>query len=468
MPRYHPGMIKVLVTTLLLWPGDTPPQQANGIKIGEVDTTTALVWVRATLRADRNPGGPEFEVGPRPDAPQLPQEARLEDMRHAVPGAAGELRLVWGPPTGERVATPWVAVSAETDFTHVFGLQDLAPGTAYLLTSEARAEQGKAVTSRVEGGFRTAPPPDATGPVTFVVSTCQDFPRRDDPQRGHRIYPAMRELDPDFFVHLGDIVYYDKAAPFANTIPLARHKWNRMYALEHQREFHREVPAYFLKDDHDVLRNDCWPGQTYGELTWDEGLRLLREQLPVPRADRAPYRTRRWGKNLQVWLLEGREFRSPNKMEDGPGKTILGAAQRAWLERSLRASDAELKIVLSATPFVGPDRKSKNDNHANAGFTHEGSAVRKMLAEQGAVLISGDRHWQYVSRDPQTGLLELGCGPASDAHAGGYPSKPSFTPDFVRVRGGFLSVRIEGKEAVLRHHDVEGAEVHRVSWTGDR
>ena len=33
--------------------------------------------------------------------------------------------------------------------------------------------------------------------------------------------------------------------------------------------FKREVSSYFIKDDHDTLKNDAWPGQTYGELTWD-------------------------------------------------------------------------------------------------------------------------------------------------------------------------------------------------------
>jgi alkaline phosphatase D len=55
-------------------------------------------------------------------------------------------------------------------------------------------------------------------------------------------------------------------------------------------------------------------------------------------------------------------------MTDGSEKTILGKAQKAWLKRTLKASDTTWKILISPTPLVGPDRAKKNDNHSNAGF----------------------------------------------------------------------------------------------------
>ena len=41
-----------------------------------------------------------------------------------------------------------------------------------------------------EGKFRTAPAPEMIAPIKFVVTSCQDYPRRDTPQ-GHQIYPNM-------------------------------------------------------------------------------------------------------------------------------------------------------------------------------------------------------------------------------------------------------------------------------------
>lgn len=234
-----------------------------------------------------------------------------------------------------------------------------------------------------------------------------------------------------------------------------------MYSLPLQREFHRQVPSYFIKDDHDILKDDCWPGQTQGELSFARGVELFAEQTP---SSRAPYRRFRWGAQLELWLLEGREFRSPNTDPDGPEKTILGPEQLAWLERTLVESDATFRVVLSATPIVGPDRSRKADNHANRAFAHEGARLRELLAAHpGTVVVCGDRHWQYASVDGDTGLWEFSCGPTTDAHAGGFSEdKRSEAHRYLAVRGGFLSVAVEraGSDAScdlsLRHHDTSG------------
>ena len=53
-------------------------------------------------------------------------------------------------------------------------------------------------------------------------------------------------------------------------------------------------------------------------------------------------------RDLQLWFVEGRDYRSPNRMRDGPEKSIWGAEQRAWLQSTLRESDATFKIVASS------------------------------------------------------------------------------------------------------------------------
>ena len=89
----------------------------------------------------------------------------------------------------------------------------------------------------------------------------------------------------------------------------------------------------------------------------------------------AMYRTVRWGKDLEVWLVEGRDFRSPNNMPDGPDKSIWGGEQKEWLKKTLLASDATFKILVSPTPIVGPDRGNKADNHANSRVRSRGQRV---------------------------------------------------------------------------------------------
>lgn len=203
-----------------------------------------------------------------------------------------------------------------------------------------------------------------------------------------------------------------------------------------------------------------------GDFTFEQGQALFLEQVPM-RANAPTYRTVRWGKHLQVWMTEGRDYRSPNREPDGPDKTIWGAEQMAWFERTVRASDATFKVLLSPTPVVGPDRKGKNDNHCNVGFAWEGSRLRRFCAEEGMVVACGDRHWQYTSVDPETGLAEYSCGPSTNKHSGGWGAR-RFIPAYhryLRVRGGFLHARVDvdrvGPRLVFTHHDVDGRVRYR-------
>jgi alkaline phosphatase D len=436
--------------------------QANGIKIGEVTQDTAIVWTRLTASSDPHLPGIEWADVRKPDGRSpVPDGKTLADMEAAVPGANGSVKLSYwyrGSPD-EKFGTDWVDVDPQADFTHQFRLTALRPGAICQLAVQCRSADGT-MGQVITGGFRTAPAADQSRTVSFMVVTGQDYHRRDDKINGHKIYPLMQALDPDFFIHTGDIEYYDKPRPLATNTALARYKWNRLFGLPFQRDFHNVTASYFIKDDHDTLKNDCWPGQTYGDLTWDEGLAIFKEQVPM---GEKTYRTIRWGRDLQVWLVEGRDFRSPNNMADGPKKTIWGEQQKRWFFTTVEASDATFKILISPTPLVGPDRTNKGDNHANNAFAHEGKQLREFIGgQQNMFICCGDRHWQYVSVDPVTGVREFSCGPTSDKHAGGWSNdKRSSMHKYLNVVGGFLSVTVDSASAsspvaIFRHYGTDG------------
>jgi alkaline phosphatase D len=435
------------------------PFQATGIKIGEVTDTSAILWTRLTLKAERNPAdGPRVEIvnagadakkAKKPDNARVPKTGvyppgvTVADIRDAVPGAPGEVRVLYKPADAAAwQETPWQAVDPERDFTAHFPLTGLKPKTPYALKVESR-DPGGAAGQTIEGRFHTAPTAEEPARVVFTVVTGTAFPDKDRPD-GYNIYPEMLKLAPDFFVHTGDIVYYDA---LAKDIGLARYHWQRMYGLPTDIEFHRQVAAYFIKDDHDTWWNDCWPTMDdrgfMGTFTFKQGQAVFLEQVPM---GPSTIRTFRWGKDLQVWLPEGRDFRSPNNMPDGPEKTIWGEKQKEWFKKSVQASDATFRVLISPTPLVGPDRSNKDDNHANKGFTHEGDELRRFIAAQkNMVVCCGDRHWQYLSVDPKTGLREYSCGPASDKHAGGW-KQGNVIPEYhkyLNVVGGFLCGTVE-------------------------
>ncbi len=450
------------------------PYQATGIKIGEVTESSAIVWTRLTRQPERmGPEAPMPKVSyrdpatgklterrrsGRPDAEpvvEFPDGSTIETIEGAAPGALGKVRIQYKVAgASDWRATGWRAVDRKRDYTHQFKLTGLLPNAEYRVRVEAGTDAG----SVVEGGFRTAPSANQSEPVVFTVSTGQAYPDQDAVGGGYKIYGAMLKLDPSFFVHTGDIVYYDR---LAKTLPLARWHWARMYSLATNVEFHRQVASYFIKDDHDTWMNDCWPGRKtrfMGDFTFEQGLAVFGEQVPM--GDRT-WRTFRWGKDLQIWLVEGRDYRSANTMPDGPDKTIWGEKQKAWFKRTVRGSDASFRILISPTPVVGPDRTNKHDNHSNKDFQREGSEIREFLSTQkNMYVICGDRHWQYVSVDKATGVREYSCGPASDKHAGGWTNDQLYPEHkYLNVIGGFLAVtvdRSQGEPTVtFRHHGVD-------------
>ena len=183
-----------------------------------------------------------------------------------------------------------------------------------------------------------------------------------------------------------------------------------------------------------------------------------------PGARRNNSRTVRATRNAQIWFLEGRDYRSPNRMDDGPGKSIWGPVQKAWLQRTLSESDAQWKLIITPSPMVGPDSGRKRDNHTNVGgFRHEGDAFFAWLTERGmknVVLFTGDRHWQYHAIHP-TGHSEFSCGSLHREVGVGNPPKPgdagSTDPGKLVTQryvtdvqdGGFLRVLV-GADATLR------------------
>ncbi|MEW4565612.1 alkaline phosphatase D family protein [Bremerella sp. JC770] len=430
-----------------------PVYQATGLRFGEVTPTSAIVWTRLTKNPARNNDGIVFRKrGKSEEALKTP----VEQIEGACPGQPGKIRLLYGD--GDNLQpTDWVTVDEESDFIHQFELNDLKPGTPYRVVCQTSVD-GEEHGVRT-GTFRTAPLASDLKPVRFCVMTCQGYPDRDH-RDGHPIYPSMTAKDPDFISLTGDLIYYDNDAPSAMSADLAHLHWERMFSLPRLVDTLSKTSAYWLKDDHDTLSNDSWPGRNYGELTFEEGQRIFQQQAPLGSES---YRTFRWGRDLQIWLTDGRDFRSPNNMPDGPDKSIWGAEQKAWFQQTVLESDATWKILISPTPIVGPDRANKNDNHANEGFAHEGNEIRTWLQQNvpdNFFVVCGDRHWQYHSVDPDTGVKEFSVGAASNSHAGGTPGRNPKIHRFHKVQGGFLNVLVdaqpESSEITFQLCDVDG------------
>ena len=78
-------------------------------------------------------------------------------------------------------------------------------------------------------------------------------------------------------------------------------------------------------------------------------------------------------------------------------------------------------------------------------------------------VVCGDRHWQYISVDPDTGVREYSCGAASDQHAGGWSNDKRFPEHrYLNVIGGFLAGIVDrenGKPVLTFRHRPESNQL---------
>jgi alkaline phosphatase D len=452
---------------------------AQGSMAGEVTDTSALLQTRLT---------------------SLPGPAL--DADGDIPGAAGVacFECATQPDFSASQRTAWIEASAERDFIVRAALAGLRPGQVYHYRPVFGADQASARPG-ASCTFATLPGAGFDNAVSFIVGSCMNYNKfmfgekgkasgpitatEEDKRLGYPSFAAMAKLAPDFFVGTGDIVYYDNIlhGP-AKTLPQLRECWHEQFRFPRLIEFFSSTPAYWSKDDHDFRFNDS--DNESRELPLPQtGIEVFREQMPIHTAGdhKSPtYRTHRVNRHLQIWLTEGRDHRSPNDMQDGPGKSLWGTAQLEWLHRTLKESNATWKILISPTPLVGPDDASKNDNHTNlGGFRHEADAFFVWLKENritGLMSVCGDRHWQYHSVHPN-GFEEFACGALNDEnsrHGVAPGSKKGTDPEglikqtytYNEPTGGFLRVSVSLGAArapvlTLQHYDDTGKVMNTVT-----
>ena len=397
------------------------------------------------------------------------------------PGVAGSARIEAStdPRFAKSITTAWLPVGEEGDFIGRAELRGLDPDTIYHYRASFRTPTGKRLRPAATGLFRTLPLPDGRERVSFAVFSCLSYALYfgtgrsvqsrwpwATPAQGQarqRGYPAMdliRRASPNFMVATGDTVYYDHPngdrSIWATTVPQMRAMWHRQFAVPTVREALASTPVYWQKDDHDFRFDDADNTGAQAPSPAD-GRSIFEEQVALPREARI-YRTHRINRHLQIWLLEGRDFRSPNATPDTPAKTLWGAEQREWLERTLLASNADFKVIISPTPLVGPDDIFKGDGHASPkGFRNEGEAFLAFLRDRDLIsstfIVNGDRHWKYHSIHP-TGVEEFSCGTIhrQNSRPGVAPGDPRGTDREGRIRqpylqpipdGGFLQIDVE-------------------------
>jgi alkaline phosphatase D len=352
------------------------------------------------------------------------------------------------------------------------------------------------------GTFRTAPSANMTSnssAISFIWGADlggQDYCRNAD-EGGYSIFKSMLSLNADFFIANGDMIYADGACPaqgpiFNNStnnqtitwtnIPgdfksLADPsvEWNnvtevRSLFLEHWKynrndtyfkEFLRNVSMYSQWDDHEIINDfgSKWPYWNLFSIDREGYPNLVKEgtnaflyyspldsnsnknnNYTVNDSNKRIYRSFNWGKDLDLFIIDARSYRSQNHIADAPdsNKTLLGDEQLQWLRQELSNSNATWKVISSDVPISIPTGSNASilgrDGWANGnetsnysyytGFERELTDLLKLIDEhniKNVVFITTDVHFPAFIRynfdlnndGNMTEIYELVSGPLS-------------------------------------------------------
>lgn len=426
MHRASPSLRLALLLVAALAAPAAAAEPGLLVTVGEVTDTAAMVWVRGVAWGEVTV---RYEPVPRPtDSPSAP-----------AGGARGEIR-----------------VAPSQHLTGKLALQPLEPATRYRYTVSQNAAE-------IEGEFVTAPAPTAALPVRFTWSGglgSRGHCRK--PGDGYPIFRALARIPSDFFLFVGDTIYADHVCGGTEHASgydfvarrladfWAKHRYNREDPAV--QAYFRRASVYAIWDDHEVRDNFAGPT----EPSMEPGRRAFIDYFPIQPPREEPgrlYRQFRWGALLEVFILDTRQYRSPNTAVDGPGKTMLGATQRRWLVDAVAGSSAVWKVVVSSVPLSVPTGGRAHDSWSNAnargvpeehstGFAVERDAILRALRQRGVknlVVLAADVHHAELIRHhptPEWSFHEFIAGPLSAGPGKPHPLDAALTPRSLWSLGG--------------------------------
>jgi alkaline phosphatase D len=417
------------------------PQLTHGVQSGDVQTGRALVWARC-------------------DEPARMLVEWDTTERFSQP------RRVSGPvvgPSSDHAAT--VALDGLPDAQIVF----------YRVRFEREAARG--ASAWATGRFAT---PRADGfRFAWTGDTCGQGFGRNPEWGGLRGYAAIRQAQPAFLLHSGDMIYADNPITAQATLPdgriwrnltndrvakvaesLADFRARFAYNLEddHVRALSAEVPILAQWDDHET-HNNWWPGQALADDRYKternasvlsaRARQAMVEWTPVPPGP--VHRVVPYGPLVDVIVLDCRSFRTPNDANRGDTGAMLGAAQARWFVDAVTSSRARWKIIACDQPVGlvigdGPN-DSRNEGFANGegpplGRERELAGILAELRDRRArnlVWVTADVHYAAAHHyDPAraTGAVfdpfwELIAGPIHAGTFGPNALDPTFGPEVV-------------------------------------
>lgn len=355
--------------------------------LGHVSSTDARIWAKSS-----EPVKLSVRIGTKPD----------------LSGS----RTVRGP-----------RLEASTGLMGHVVVSNLQPATLYYYSILL---DGKPAMPRPYPSFTTAPAEGQPGHVRIAFTSCVGY-HGYDATAG---YADMARTNFDLLLMLGDNHYANTNDP-----GVQRKFYFDQRATAGWRGLGPGTPIYAIWDDHDY-----GPDNSDGTLKGKErALQTFQEHWANPASgepDNPGVYFKFTRANVDVFMLDGRYYRDPNKATNLEHKTQLGAKQLAWFKRELLASKAPVKVLAS-----GGEWQAYGTDDSWRSFKQERDDIFKFIEDngiKGVLLISGDRHFTGAYQ-VEGKWIEVTVGPIGSAVATA-KNAPEMFLNFSATKGHFYCV----------------------------
>ncbi|MGW3936434.1 alkaline phosphatase D family protein [Streptomyces phaeochromogenes] len=206
-----------------------------------------------------------------------------------------------------------------------------------------------------------------------------------------------------WFSHLGDLHYRNIAV---NTPALFRAAYddNFNYNLgfnpgARQGTFLRNQAITYVWDDHDFGANNSNRTSASNPAV-NQVYRECVPHYPLAAPTTGIYQAWQVGRVLYI-ASDVRSFRDPNSNAQAPTKTMLGTAQKAWMENLLSTSDAEALVWQSPSRWLASDSGTGDTWNS---FLHERAEMIQMFGDTGwldrMIQLTADQHNLSICSGP--------------------------------------------------------------------
>lgn len=283
-----------------------------------------------------------------------------------------------------------------------FDLSGLTPDTQYWY----RGEDNGVLDNTKIGRFHTYVTPGTAYTFTFATGACAGggtlYPGTGAlvPTHisNHPVFDQIRLAEPLFFIHMGDLVYYNLGGgQFGVVGGGSLDNYRRQYddilmCCPRQAEFYRQQQLVHQYDDHDFGPNDSdgsYASKDNAATIWRERMPCYPAESPGTAGDMGTYRKFQVGRVLFI-VTDQRYYRATPA--SAPPRTFLGATQKAWFKNLLSNPPAGTGFIV----WVSEQPSNSGGSASWGSYTEERAELYQSIVDNGWVgkfmEIAGDQH----------------------------------------------------------------------------